>query len=73
MIIESNNSAPALLNLSHSLQKNDKMLCKYHILLFSTCLINSIKHEHSCKILYLKRRKILRLLMGLLKKHLVNC
>ena len=22
-------------------------------LLFSTCLINSIKHEHSCKILYI--------------------
>ena len=43
-----------LLNL---LQKRDKMLSKPRIYLFSqTHLINSIKHEHSCKILYISMR-----------------
>ena len=43
-----------LLNLSDSLRKRDKMLGKSRIYLFSsTCLINSIKHEYSCKILYM--------------------
>ena len=32
------------------------MLDKPHVLsLSSTCLINSIKHEHSCKILYVQK------------------
>ena len=51
--IESNIPALVLLNLLNSLRKKDKMLGKPHILsFFPTRLINSIKHEHSCKILY---------------------
>ena len=54
MIIESNTRALVLLNLLNSLRKRDKMLGKPRILSFSpTRSINSIKHEHSCKILYL--------------------
>ena len=42
-----------LLNVLNSLRKSDKMLGKPRILSFSpTRLINSIKHRHSCKILY---------------------
>ena len=53
--IESNIRAPVLLNLLNLLQKSDKMLDKPRIVsLFHNCLINSIKHENSCKILYLK-------------------
>ena len=41
------------LKLLNSFRKRDKMLDKPRIYLFSTtCLKNSIKHEHSCKILY---------------------
>ena len=51
---KSNIRAPVLLNLLNSLRKRDKMLDKSRIYLFSpTRLINSIKHEYSCKILYL--------------------
>ena len=50
--IESNIRVPVLLNLLNSLRKRDKMLGKPRILsLFR--LINSIKHEHSCKILHI--------------------
>ena len=46
-------SAPVLLKLLNSLWKSDKQLGKPPINpLFLTRLINSIKHEHSCKILY---------------------
>ena len=46
--------ALVLLNLLNSLRKRDKMLGKLAFYLFSpTRLINSIKHEHSCKIFYL--------------------
>ena len=59
-------SAHVLLNLLNELGKRDKMLGKPRILslfpnslaslalylFFPTRLINSIKHEHSCKILY---------------------
>ena len=48
--IESNIRAPVSLNLLNSLRKSDKI----HII-SPTCLINSIKHEHSCNILYLLR------------------
>ena len=49
-------SCNVLLNLLNSLRKSDKMLGMPRILsLFLTNLINSIKHEHSCKILYLLR------------------
>ena len=52
--MESNIHALVLLNLLNSLRKRDKMLGKPRILsFFPTRLINSIKHEHSCKILYL--------------------
>ena len=45
--------APVLLNVLNLLRKSDKMQGKPHILsFFPTRLINSIKHEHSCKILY---------------------
>ena len=51
--IESNIRAPALLNVSNSLRKSDKMFSKPRILLLfiPTCLINSnsILHEHTCK------------------------
>ena len=54
MIKESNIHAHALLDLLNLLRKKDKMLGKPGILsLFPTRLINSIKHEHSCKILYI--------------------
>ena len=55
MIIKSHSRAPVLLNLLNSLRKIDKMLdksCFCIKYLFSTRLINSTKHEHSCKILY---------------------
>ena len=46
---------PNCLNL---LRKRDKMLGKPHIYLFSPiCLINSIKHEHPCKILYICNKR----------------
>ena len=47
-------SAHVLLNLLNKLGKRDKMRGLPSILsLFrATSLINSIKHEHSCKILY---------------------
>ena len=51
--IESNIRALVLLNSLNLLQKRDKRLGKPHIYLFSqTRLISSIKHEGSCKILY---------------------
>ena len=51
--MESNIRAPVFVNLLNSLQKSDKMLCKPRILsFFLTRSINSIKHEHLCKILY---------------------
>ena len=54
MLDESDIRAPVLLNLLNLLQKRDKMLDISRILsLFLTCLINSIKHEHKCKILYM--------------------
>ena len=54
MSYESNILALVLLNLLNSLQKRDKMLDKRQILSLSpTRLIKSIKHEHSCKILYI--------------------
>ena len=54
MMIESRIRAPVLLNLLNSLRKRGKMLDKPSIYLVSiTRLINSIKHEHSCNILYL--------------------
>ena len=56
MIIESNIRALVLLNLFNSLRKRDEMLGKPRISsLFPNLLnnITSIKHEHSCKILYL--------------------
>ena len=53
MIIESNICAHVLLNLLNLLRKRNKILGKPRILSLSpTSLINSIKHEHSCKILY---------------------
>ena len=58
-MIKSNFCGPVLLNLLNSLRKSDKMLGKP--LTFygfsSTRLINSIKHEHSCKILYIQNEK----------------
>ena len=53
-LIESNICAPVLLNLLNLLQKSLKQFgSKPHILSFSpTRLINSIKQEYSCKILY---------------------
>ena len=46
-------SAPVLLNLLNLLQK-DKLLGKPHILsLFLNSIRNSIKHEQSCKSLYI--------------------
>ena len=52
--MESNIRALVLLNLLNLLRKRDKMLGKPHILsLFPNRLINSIKHEYSCNILYL--------------------
>ena len=48
--IESNIHASVLLNIN-LLPKSDKMLDKPPIF-FSTSLINSIIHEHSCKILF---------------------
>ena len=51
---EFNIRAPVLLNLLNSLRKRDQMLGKPRLyLLSSTRLINSIKHEHSCKIFYM--------------------
>ena len=49
---ESNIPAPVLLNLLNLLGKSVKMLGKHFIFSSPICLINSIKHEHSCKILY---------------------
>ena len=52
--IDINVRALVLLNLLYSLRKRDQMPGKPRIFLFSpTCLIHSIKHEHSCKILYI--------------------
>ena len=48
--------ALVLLNLLNSLRKRDKMLGQPRIFFSPTRLINSIKHEHSCKILYLKKK-----------------
>ena len=49
--IESNIRAPVLLNLLNSLQKVIKCLASLPFYHFSrTSYINSIKHEHSCKI-----------------------
>ena len=51
--IESNIRAPVLLNLLNSLQKEIKCSASLAFYLFSpTRLINSVKHEHSCKVLY---------------------
>ena len=51
--IESNIHAPVLLNLSNLLRKRVKCeACREFYLFFATSLINSIEHEHSCKILY---------------------
>ena len=45
--------APVILNLLNLSRKRDKMLLKPHILSLSpTRLMNSIKHEHACRILY---------------------
>ena len=53
--IEYNTRAPVLLNFSNSLRKRDKILGKPRIyLFFLTHIINSIKHEHSCKIPYIQ-------------------
>ena len=47
-------SAHVLLNLLHMLRKRDKCSASFTFDLFSpTHLINLIKHEHSCKILYI--------------------
>ena len=52
-------SSRTIIEVNKLLQKSNKMLGKHGILslfpnLFSQmCLINSIQHEHSCKILYL--------------------
>ena len=46
-------SCSCIIEFIYSLRKRDKMLEKPRIYLFSqTRLINSIKHEHSCKIFY---------------------
>ena len=44
--------APVKLNLLNLLRKSNNMLGKPQSPFSSTCLINSIKHEHSCKIIY---------------------
>ena len=54
--IEFNIHAPVFFNILNSFQKSVKMFdkpCIYMYHLSPTCLINSIKHEHSCKILYI--------------------
>ena len=55
IILESKICAPVLLNLLKLVAKKEiKCSASLTFYLFSpTCLINSIKHEHSCKILYL--------------------
>ena len=56
VIIESNIRALVLLNLLNSLRKKIKCSAILSFYLLSqTRLINSIKHEHSCKILYAYR------------------
>ena len=46
-------SVNVLFNLSHELRKSDKMRDLSSILfLFSTSLMNSMKHEHKCQIIY---------------------
>ena len=50
--IESNIRALVLVNLLNSLRKRDNIIGKPRISsFFPTRLINSVKHEHSCKIL----------------------
>ena len=52
-LIESNIRAPVLLNLFNSLQKVIECLASLPFYPFTpTRLINSIKQEHTCKILY---------------------
>ena len=56
MIKYSSISALVLLKLLSSLRKKDKMKCSASLAFYRfslTRLINSIKHEHSCKIFYI--------------------
>ena len=53
-LIESCIRAPVLLNVLNSLGKSLRCSAKPRILFSPTRLINSIIHEHSCKILYVK-------------------
>ena len=56
--IESNIRAHVLINLLNSLRKRDRMLGKPRIYLFpQTRFIYPVKHEHSCKILFLNNFK----------------
>ena len=50
--IESNICVSVLLNLLNSLWKRNKMQAWHFISFPQLVLINSIKHEHLCKILY---------------------
>ena len=56
MIIEACIRAPVLLNLLDTLGKTDKMLgTASHLILSPTRLINSVIHEHSCKVVYIEK------------------
>ena len=68
--IESNIRAPVLLNLINSLRKSVKILGKPRIYFFSpTPSINSIKQEHSCKILYVSCKLILWCTLKIIGNH----